>query len=56
MFYYLIHAFQQYNRLCGDSTRKQSLDKLFSDEKPDLIFTDPPYGIDYIAIKDRGLS
>ncbi|MBW8040634.1 MAG: DNA modification methylase [Planctomycetes bacterium] len=39
--------------LCGDSTRKRNIDKLFGDEKPDLIFTDPPYGIDYIAIKDK---
>ena len=39
--------------LCGDSTRKTNFSKLFGREKPDLIFTDPPYGIDYVAIKDK---
>jgi DNA modification methylase len=39
--------------LCGDSTKKSNIGKLFINEKPDLVFTDPPYGIDYIAIKDK---
>jgi DNA modification methylase len=39
--------------LCGDSTRKNSISKIFGKEEPDLVFTDPPYGIDYVAIKDK---
>jgi DNA modification methylase len=39
--------------LCGDSVRKNNISKLFGKEEPDLIFTDPPYGIDYVAIKDK---
>jgi DNA modification methylase len=39
--------------LCGDSTRKDSILKLLGEEKPQLVFTDPPYGINYTAIKDR---
>jgi ParB-like chromosome segregation protein Spo0J len=39
--------------LCGDSTRKSNVLKLLGEEKPDMIFTDPPYGIDYVAIKDK---
>ena len=39
--------------LCGDSTGKNNISKLFAKEEPDLIFTDPPYGIDYVAIKDK---
>lgn len=39
--------------LCGDSTRNSNISKLFGPEEPDLIFTDPPYGIDYVAIKDK---
>ncbi len=39
--------------LCGDSTKRRNVDKLFGHKKPDLVFTDPPYGIDYTAIKDK---
>ena len=39
--------------LCGDSTRRRNIVKLFGDQRPDLIFCDPPYGIDYVAIKDK---
>ena len=39
--------------LCGDSTKKNNVHKLLGQEKPDMIFTDPPYGIDYVAIKDK---
>lgn len=39
--------------LCGDSTRKNNISKLFGKKRPDLIFTDAPYGISYVAIKDK---
>lgn len=39
--------------MCGDSTKKQNLDKLLASQVPNMVFTDPPYGIDYAAIKDR---
>jgi DNA modification methylase len=39
--------------LCADSCRKSNISKLFGDEMCDLIFTDPPYGICYVAIKDK---
>jgi DNA modification methylase len=33
--------------LCGDSTRKEDVDRLMSGAKADMVFTDPPYGIDF---------
>lgn len=33
--------------MCGDSTRKNDITKLLNGHKIDMIFCDPPYGIDY---------
>lgn len=33
--------------LCGDSTNAQHVERLMSGEKADMVFTDPPYGIEY---------
>ncbi len=33
--------------ICGDSTIKEDVDKLMNGEKADMVFTDPPYGINY---------
>jgi len=30
--------------LCGDSTKREDVERLFSGEKADLLFTSPPYG------------
>lgn len=32
--------------LCGDSTNVQHVERLMGGEKADLVYTDPPYGID----------
>ena len=32
--------------MCGDSTQIESVEKLLNHEKIDMVFTDPPYGID----------
>lgn len=37
--------------MCGDSTSIDAVEKLLAGEKPDMVFTDPPYNIDY-----QGLS
>lgn len=36
--------------VCGDSTMIDSVQKLMGDNKADMIFTDPPYGVDYEGI------
>ena len=33
--------------LCGDSTSVDAVDKLMAGGKADMVFTDPPYGVEY---------
>lgn len=33
--------------LCGDSTMIDDVERLMNGEKADMVFTDPPYGVDY---------
>jgi len=35
--------------LCGDSTNKSDVERLMAGEKADLIWTDPPYGVNHIG-------
>jgi len=38
--------------LCGDATKKEDVDILMDGKKADMVFTDPPYGVDYKGIKN----
>lgn len=38
--------------ICGDSTDPAVIDKLLGEHKPDMVLTDPPYGIN--AVGDNG--
>jgi len=38
--------------MCGDSTSVDAVDTLMADCKADMVFTDPPYGVDYEGIKN----
>ena len=33
--------------MCGDATKIEDVEKLMDGKKADMVFTDPPYGVDY---------
>ncbi len=53
-----LYVLGKHRLLCGDSTSKDDVDKLISggliDDKPILMVTDPPYGVDYDASWRKG--
>ena len=45
------HKFQ-HRLMCGDSTKEDDVAKLMNGHKADMVFTDPPYGVNYEGIKN----
>ncbi len=39
--------------MCGDSSLKENKTKLLNGNNVDMIFTDPPYGVDYVSRVDE---
>ena len=39
--------------MCGDSTSIDAVERLMDGQKADMVFTDPPYNIDYQGVKDK---
>ena len=42
-----IYQLGNHRLLCGDSTKPDNLIKLMAGKKADMVFTDPPYNVDY---------
>jgi DNA modification methylase len=43
--------------MCGDSTKKEDVDKLMDGKKADMVLTDPPYNADYHSLgNDKNLQ
>jgi len=43
-----IYQLGNHRLMCGDSTSIDAVDKLMDGQKADMVFTDPPYGIDVV--------
>ena len=41
----------EHRLLCGDCTVKENIDLLMNSNKADMVFTDPPYNVDYSSKK-----
>lgn len=47
-----IYILGNHRLMCGDSTDIDQVDKLMQSDKADMVFTDPPYGVDYKGISN----
>lgn len=45
-----IYQLGNHRLMCGDSTSIDAVEKLMDGQKADMVFTDPPYGVDYKGI------
>jgi len=48
-----IYQLGNHRLMCGDSSSQNDIDKLLCGDRPDMIFTDPPYNIDYQGVSDK---
>ena len=51
-----IYQLGNHRLMCGDSTSVDDVNKLMNGVKADMVFTDPPYGVDYKGINNDDRS
>ena len=51
-----IYQLGNHRVMCGDSTKIEDVEKLMDGKKADMVFTDPPYGIDYSGGRTQVVS
>ena len=42
-----VYQLGRHRLMCGDSTKIEDVEKLMNGQKADMVFTDPPYGVDF---------
>ena len=47
-----IYQLGNHRLMCGDSTSIDAVEKLMDGQNADMVFTDPPYGVDYKGINN----
>ena len=47
-----VYQLGQHRLMCGDSTKIEDVEKLMDSEKADMVFTDPPWNVNYGAVED----
>jgi len=48
-----IYQLGRHRLMCGDSTSIDAIEKLLDGNRTDMVFTDPPYNIDYQGVSDK---
>ncbi|HBX15890.1 MAG: (Cytosine-5-)-methyltransferase protein [Candidatus Magasanikbacteria bacterium GW2011_GWA2_42_32] len=51
-----LYQLGEHRLLCGDSTKLEDFEKLMNGQKAHLIFTDPPYNVDYKSASGIAIS
>jgi DNA modification methylase len=47
-----IYQLGEHRVVCGDSTKKEDVEKLMDGKMADMVFTDPPYNVDYKGMQN----